>query len=42
MIGVSVSTLQNCEQGRRRPFGPAQALLEIAASNRSSHRLSAS
>ena len=33
MIGVSVSTLQNWEQGRRRPVGPAQALLKIAASN---------
>ena len=28
MIGVSVSTLQNWEQGRRRPEGPAQALLK--------------
>jgi putative transcriptional regulator len=27
MIGVSVSTLQNWEQGRRKPVGPAQALL---------------
>ena len=33
MIGVSVSTLQNWEQGRRRPEGPAQALLKIAATN---------
>lgn len=33
MIGVSVSTLQNWEQGRRRPAGPAQALLKVAASN---------
>lgn len=31
MIGVSVSTLQNWEQGRRRPEGPAQALLGVAA-----------
>jgi putative transcriptional regulator len=31
MIGVSVSTLQNWEQGRRRPDGPAQALLRVAA-----------
>jgi putative transcriptional regulator len=31
MIGVSVSTLQNWEQGRRRPEGPAQALLRLAA-----------
>ena len=30
MIGVSVNTLQNWEQGRRRPEGPALALLRIA------------
>ena len=29
MIGVSVSTLQNWEQGRRKPVGPAQALLRV-------------
>ena len=33
MIGVSVATLQNWEQGRRRPEGPARALLRIAAQN---------
>jgi putative transcriptional regulator len=33
MIGVSVSTLQNWEQGRRRPEGPARALLKVAAQN---------
>jgi putative transcriptional regulator len=33
MIGVSVSTLQNWEQGRRRPLGPAYALLRVAAAN---------
>lgn len=33
LIGVSVATLQNWEQGRRRPEGPAQALLKIAARN---------
>ena len=33
MIGVSVSTLQNWEQGRRRPDGPARALLRVAAKN---------
>ena len=33
MIGVSVSTLQNWEQGRRQPMGPARALLRIAAEN---------
>jgi putative transcriptional regulator len=30
MIGVSVDTLQNWEQGRRRPEGPALALLRVA------------
>ena len=30
MIGVSISTLQNWEQGRRSPGGPAQALLKVA------------
>lgn len=29
MIGVSVDTLQNWEQGRRRPEGPALVLLRI-------------
>lgn len=33
MIGVSVSTLQNWEQGRRKPEGPARALLTVVASN---------
>ena len=33
MIGVSVATLQNWEQGRRRPEGPARALLRIAEQN---------
>ena len=33
MIGVSVATLQNWEQGRRRPEGPAHALLKVAAEN---------
>lgn len=31
MIGVSVATLQNWEQGRRVPEGPGRALLKIAA-----------
>lgn len=30
MIGVSVATLQNWEQGRRQPEGPARALLLVA------------
>lgn len=29
MIGVSKSTLQNWEQGRREPEGPAKALLRV-------------
>jgi putative transcriptional regulator len=33
MIGVSTRTLQNWEQGRRHPEGPAKALLTIAARN---------
>ena len=33
MIGVSVRTLQNWEQGRRKPEGPAKALLRIASKN---------
>jgi len=31
-IGVSVRTLQEWEQGRKRPSGPAAALLRIVAS----------
>ena len=33
MIGVSVGTLRNWEQGRRTPEGPARALLRVAARN---------
>lgn len=33
MIGVSVGTLQNWEQGRRKPEGPARALLQVAMKN---------
>jgi|ERR1051326_1174730 putative transcriptional regulator len=33
MLGVSVATLRNWEQGRRQPHGPARALLKIAAEN---------
>ncbi len=29
LLGVSVSTLRNWEQGRRKPMGPAQALLKL-------------
>jgi len=31
MIGVSLDTLQNWEQGRRHPVGPARALLLVAS-----------
>jgi putative transcriptional regulator len=30
-VGISVHTLRNWEQGRRKPEGPAIALLRIAA-----------
>lgn len=30
LMGISVSTLQNWEQGRREPEGPAKALLRVA------------
>ena len=30
MIGVSIATIQNWEQGRRKPEGPARALLQVA------------
>lgn len=33
MIGVSVKTLQNWEQDRRQPTGPAVALLRVIAHN---------
>jgi putative transcriptional regulator len=29
LVGVSVKTLQNWEQGRRQPSGPAVALLKV-------------
>jgi putative transcriptional regulator len=31
MLGISVRTLRNWEQGRRVPDGPAMALLRVAA-----------
>ncbi len=31
MLGISVRTLENWEQKRRRPRGPAKVLLQIAA-----------
>jgi putative transcriptional regulator len=33
LIGVSISTLRNWEQGRRTPDGPARALLTVASKN---------
>jgi putative transcriptional regulator len=31
LLGISEDTLQNWEQGRRKPTGPAKVLLKIAA-----------
>jgi putative transcriptional regulator len=31
LIGVAIGTLRNWEQGRRRPEGPARALLRVAS-----------
>ncbi|RME49179.1 MAG: helix-turn-helix domain-containing protein [Caldilineae bacterium] len=31
LLGISVKTLQNWEQGRRSPRGPARVLLQVAA-----------
>jgi putative transcriptional regulator len=31
MLGISVGTLRNWEQGRRIPEGPARVLLQVAA-----------
>ena len=31
LIGISVKTLQNWEQGRRKPEGAARVLLQVAA-----------
>ena len=31
LLGISVKTLQNWEQGRRAPRGPARVLLQVAA-----------
>lgn len=31
LLGISEKTLQNWEQGRRRPTGPARVLLRVAA-----------
>ncbi|MBD3338136.1 MAG: helix-turn-helix domain-containing protein [Candidatus Lokiarchaeota archaeon] len=33
LLGISVSTLRNWEQGRRKPEGPARVLLRVAASH---------
>ena len=31
LLGISEDTLQNWEQGRRKPTGPAKVLLKVAA-----------
>jgi putative transcriptional regulator len=33
MLGISVRTLENWEQGRRTPKGPARVLLRVAAAH---------
>lgn len=33
ILGVSVATLRNWEQGRRQPVGPAKSLLKVFAAN---------
>jgi putative transcriptional regulator len=33
LLGISTGTLQNWEQGRRAPEGPAQVLLRVAATH---------
>lgn len=33
LLGISLGTLRNWEQGRRRPEGPARALLRVAAAH---------
>lgn len=33
LLGISVKTLQNWEQRRRRPHGPARVLLRVAATH---------
>jgi putative transcriptional regulator len=33
LLGISVDTLQNWEQGRRSPEGPAKVLLRVAATH---------
>ncbi len=31
LVGISVGTLRNWEQGRRKPAGPARVLLQVAS-----------
>jgi putative transcriptional regulator len=33
LLGVNLRTLQNWEQGRRKPEGPARVLLQVAAAH---------
>ena len=33
LLGISVATLRNWEQGRRKPEGPARVLLRVAANH---------
>jgi DNA-binding transcriptional regulator YiaG len=41
MLGVSIRTLQNWESGRRRPTGPARALLMVIAHDIEAYRAAA-
>jgi DNA-binding transcriptional regulator YiaG len=41
MCGVSIGTLRNWEQGRRKPTGPARALLAIIAHDVEAYRSAA-
>lgn len=41
LLGVSVRTLQGWEQGRRKPTGPARALLCVIAHNVEAYRSAA-
>lgn len=33
LLGISIDTVQNWEQGRRKPTGPARVLLQVAANH---------
>ena len=39
LLGVSLRTLQDWEQGRRRPAGAAQTLLRVASQHHKQHEI---